>query len=39
MNPEDQARVNVDRLLEQADWMVQNADSFDLYASRRVAVR
>ena len=39
MNPEQQARVNIDRLLEQAGWSVQNADSINLYASSGVAVR
>ena len=39
MTPEQQARVNIDRLLEQAGWSVQNADSLNLYASSGVAVR
>ena len=39
MTPEQQARVNIDRLLEQAGWSVQNADSINLYASSGVAVR
>ncbi len=39
MTPEEQARVNIDWLLEQAGWDVQNADSIDLYASSGVAVR
>ena len=39
MNPEEQARVNIDRLLEQAGWVIQNADSLNLYAGRGVAVR
>ncbi len=39
MNPEEQARVNIDQLLEQAGWAVQNRDGVNLYASRGVAVR
>ena len=39
MTPEQQARVNIDRLLEQAGWSVQDADSINLYASSGVAVR
>ena len=39
MTPEQEARVNIDRLLEQAGWAVQDADSINLYASNGVAVR
>ena len=39
MTPEQEARVNIDRLLEQAGWSVQNADSINLYARGGVAVR
>ena len=39
MTPEEQARANIDWLLEQAGWDVQDADSINLYASRGVAVR
>ena len=39
MTPEEQARVNIDWLLEQAGWDVQDADSINLYASSGVAVR
>ena len=39
MTPEQEARVNIDRLLEQAGWSVKNADSINLYASSGVAVR
>ena len=39
MTPEQEARVNIDRLLEQAGWIVQNADSINLYASSGVVVR
>ena len=30
MTPEQGARVNIDRLLEQAGWSMQNADSINL---------
>ena len=39
MTPEEKARENIDRLLEQAGWAVQNVGSMNLYASRGVAVR
>ena len=39
MTPEEQARANIDSLLEQAGWSVQNADSINLYAGSGVAVR
>ena len=39
MTPEQEARVNIDQLLEQAGWSVQNAGSINLYASSGVAVR
>ena len=39
MTPEQQARTNIDQLLEQAGWSVQDADSVNLYASSGVAVR
>ena len=40
MTPEQEARVNIDRLLEQAGWSVQNSDSINLYMlSSGVAVR
>ena len=39
MTPEEQARANIDRLLEQAGWDVQDADSINLYAGNGVAVR
>ena len=39
MTPEQEARINIDRLLEQAGWSVQNTDSINLYASSGVAVR
>ena len=39
MTPEQQARVNIDNLLKQAGWTVQDVDSMNLYASSGVAVR
>ena len=39
MTPEEQARINIDGLLEQAGWVIQNADSLNLYAGSGVAVR
>ncbi len=39
MTPEEHARANIDRLLQQAGWVIQDADSINLYAGRGVAVR
>ena len=39
MTPEQQARINIDRLLEQTGWSVQDADSINPYAGSGVAVR
>ena len=39
MTPEEQARVSINYLLEQAGWAVQDATALNLYASRGVAVR
>ena len=39
MNPEQEARVKIDRLLELAGWIVQNSGSVNLHAGRGVAVR
>ena len=39
MSPEQQSRVNIDRMLEQSGWAVQDAGSINLYASGGVAVR
>ena len=39
MTPEEQARVKIDSLLEQAGWAVQDAAAINLYASTGVAVR
>ena len=36
MTPEQKARVNIDNLLKQTGWTVQDADSHvNLYASQR----
>ena len=37
--PEQRARANIDRLLEQAGWVVQNLAAQNVYAARGVAVR
>ena len=39
MTPELQSRVNIDSMLEQAGWAVQDASSINLYAGSGVAVR
>ena len=39
MTPEQEARVNIDRLLEQAGWAVQDVAAVNLYAAQGVAVR
>ena len=39
MTPEGQARINIDRMLEQAGWVVQDRNSVNLYAGIGVAVR
>ena len=39
MTPGQEARVDIDRLLEQAGWVVQDAGAVNLYASSGVAVR
>ena len=39
MTPEQVARVNIDRLLKQAGWVTQDADSINVYAGSGVAVR
>ena len=39
MTPEQEARVNIDRLLEQAGWAVQDVAAVILYAAQGVAVR
>ena len=37
--PEQRARANIDRLLEQADWSVQDVGALNVHATRGVAVR
>ena len=37
--PEAKARINIDRLLEQAGWAVQDMAALNVHASRGVAVR
>ena len=39
ITPEEQARVNIDNLLEQSGWAVQDSAAVNLYASNGVAVR
>ena len=39
MTPEQQARTQIDALLEKAGWTVQDPDAVNLYAGRGVAVR
>ena len=37
--PEQRARANIDRLLEQAGWVVQDVAALNVHAARGVAVR
>ncbi len=39
MKPEDRARLQIDRLLEEADWKIQNIQELNLGASMGIAVR
>jgi hypothetical protein len=39
MEPEARARQNIDLLLEECGWLVQNRDEMNIYASKGVAVR
>jgi len=39
MKPEEQARQNIDELLQQAGWVVQDRKQFNAGASKGVAVR
>ena len=39
MTPEQKARIQIDTLLEQAGWAVQDPDAVNIYAGRGVAVR
>jgi type I restriction enzyme R subunit len=37
--PEDRARINIDRLLTGAGWIIQNRDSINIEARRGIAIR
>ena len=37
--PEQRARAHIDRLLEQAGWLVQDMAALNVHAARGVAVR
>jgi type I site-specific restriction endonuclease len=37
--PEDKAREDIDRMLEKADWDVQDIDHTNIYARQGVAIR
>ncbi len=37
--PEQKARIQIDALLENAGWAVQDRDQINLYAARGVAIR
>jgi type I restriction enzyme R subunit len=37
--PEDRARANIDRLLTDAGWLIQNRDSINVEAGRGIAIR
>src|ERR1017187_5198639 len=37
--PEDRARTNIDRLLSDAGWLIQNRDSINIEAGRGIAIR
>ena len=39
MNPEQEARVEIDRQLVQSGWQVQDADQMNVFAAQGVAVR
>jgi len=39
ITPEDQARQNIDKLLEDAGWSVQSKKETNLAAARGVAIR
>jgi len=39
MNPEEQAREKIDRLLAAAGWLVQNLGEANIHAGRGVAIR
>jgi type I restriction enzyme, R subunit len=37
--PEDRARANIDRLLTEAGWLIQNRDTVNIEAGRGIAIR
>ena len=37
--PEDRARANIDRLLTDAGWLIQNRDTVNIEAGRGIAIR
>ena len=39
MEPEERARQQIDRQLEECGWQVQNRDELNIYGSKGVAVR
>ena len=39
MNPEQKARQNIDRMLTEAGWAIQDRDEMNLGESRGVAIR
>jgi len=39
LGPEDIAREQIDRMLDQAGWAVQDAKAVNLYAKQGVAIR
>ena len=39
MTPEQQARAKIDEMLTRSGWVVQDADSLNLYSGQGVAVR
>lgn len=39
INPEQEARIEIDRQLEQSGWQVQDADQMNVFATQGVAVR
>jgi type I site-specific restriction endonuclease len=39
MNPEQEARIEIDRQLEQSGWQIQDADQMNIFAAKGVAIR
>jgi type I restriction enzyme R subunit len=39
LNPEAQARENIDSLLQKAGWIIQDMKDLDIFASFGIAVR